>query len=64
MDDSAALAIEQFMHSAMDEDSVCIGLGFKEDVADVLQSLMVLREIPKEKGIMGLTTHRNQRGFA
>ena len=48
VDDSAALAIEQLMYTAMDGDTACIVMGLRGEVADVLRSLMVLRKIPKE----------------
>ena len=48
VDDSAALAIEQLTHTAMDGDTACIVMGLRGEVADVLRSLMVLRKIPKE----------------
>ena len=48
VDDSAALAIEQLVDTAMEGDTVCIVQGLKGEVAEVLHSLMVLREIPRE----------------
>ena len=48
IDDSAALAIEQLIHSARDRDRAWIVLGLAGEVADVLHSLMVLGAIPSE----------------
>ncbi len=48
VDDSAALAIEQLIHSARDRDTAWIVLGLAGEVADVLHSLMVLGAIPSE----------------
>ena len=46
IDDSAALAIEQLIDAAHDENTVCIVSGLVGDVADILHSLMVLRHVP------------------
>lgn len=48
VDDSAALAIEQLVHTATDGDVACIVSGLGGEVAAVLHSLMVLRRIPSE----------------
>ena len=48
VDDSAALAIEQLIDAAKDGDTVCVVLGLKGRVAEVLHSLMILREVRKE----------------
>ncbi len=46
VDDSAALAIEELVYSAIDDDSACIVLGLSGDVAKILQSLKVFRHVP------------------
>ena len=48
VDDSAALAIEQLIDAAKDGDTVCIVLGLKGRVAEVLHSLMILRQVRQE----------------
>ena len=49
LDASAALAIEQLIQSATDGHTACIVLGLKGDVADILHSLLVLRDIADER---------------
>lgn len=46
VDDSAALAIEELVQSAIDDDTACIVLGLSGDVARILQSLEVFRRVP------------------
>ena len=48
VDDSAALAIEQLMHATKDAGTVCVVLGLEGQVAEILHSLMILREVPEE----------------
>ena len=46
VDDSAALAIEELVQSAIDDDTACVVLGLSGDVARVLQSLKVFHRVP------------------
>ncbi|MDE0290910.1 MAG: SulP family inorganic anion transporter [Candidatus Dadabacteria bacterium] len=46
VDDSAALAIEELVQSAIDDDTACIVLGLSGDVGRVLQSLKVFHRVP------------------
>ncbi len=46
VDDSAALAMEDLIATASDQDTACILVGLKGDVARVLHSLSVLRRVP------------------
>lgn len=46
VDDSAALAIEELVQSAIDDDTACIVLGMSGDVGRVLQSLEVFHRVP------------------
>ncbi len=46
VDDSAALAIEELVQSAIDDDTACIVLGLSGDVGGVLQSLKVFHRVP------------------
>ena len=48
VDDSAALAIEELVLAALDEDTACIVVGLAKggEVADILNSLQVFRGIP------------------
>ena len=46
VDDSAALAIEELVQSAIDDDTDCVVSGLSGDVARVLQSLEVLHGVP------------------
>ena len=46
VDDSAALAIEELVQSAIDDDTACIVLGISGDVGKVLQSLKVFHRVP------------------
>ncbi len=48
VDDSAALAIEDLVQTALDEDTACIVLGLSGDIAGVLHSLLVFRRVPAE----------------
>ena len=48
VDDSAALAIEELVENALDEDTDCIVLGLGGEVAGVLNSLLVLRHVPSD----------------
>ena len=46
VDDSAALAIEELVQSAIDDDTACVVLGLSGDVARTLQSLEVFHRVP------------------
>ena len=46
VDDSAALAIEELIQNALDENTACIVAGLAGDVARVLHSLLVFRGVP------------------
>ena len=46
VDDSAALAIEELVQSAIDDDTACVVLGLSGDVGGVLQSLKVFHRVP------------------
>lgn len=46
VDDSAALAIEELVQSAIDDDTACVVLGLSGNVGRVLQSLKVFHRIP------------------
>ena len=46
VDDSAALAIEELVQSAIDDNTACVVLGLSGDVAGTLQSLEVFRRVP------------------
>lgn len=46
VDDSAALAIEELVQSAIDDDTACVVLGLSGDVARTLESLKVFRRVP------------------
>ena len=46
VDDSAALAIEELVQSAIDDDTACIVLGVSGDVAKILRSLEVFHRVP------------------
>ncbi len=46
VDDSAALAIEELVQSAIDEGTACVVLGLSGDVSRTLQSLEVFRRVP------------------
>ena len=46
VDDSAALAIEELVQSAIDDDTTCVVLGLSGDVGRVLQSLEVFHRVP------------------
>ena len=46
VDDSAALAIEGLIQTALDEGTACIVVGVTGEVARVLHSLLVFRRIP------------------
>ena len=46
VDDSAALAIEELVQSAIDDDTACVVLGLSGDVGRVLQSLEVFHRVP------------------
>lgn len=46
VDDSAALAIEELVQSAIDDDTDCIVLGLSGDVGRILQSLEVFHRVP------------------
>ncbi len=46
VDDSAALAIEELVQAAIDNDTDCIVLGLSGDVAKILESLEVFRRVP------------------
>ena len=46
VDDSAALAIEELVQSAIEDDTDCIVLGLSGDVGKVLQSLKVFHRVP------------------
>ena len=48
VDDSAALAIEEFVQAALDEDTAWVVSGLSGDVARTLDSLMVFRRVPAE----------------
>ena len=48
VDDSAALAIEQLIHTTLDAGTVCIVLGLSGEVAQVLHSLRVLSKVPDQ----------------
>ena len=54
VDDSAALAIEELVESALDDDTACIVSGLTGDVAKVLHSLLVFRRVPVENVVDGL----------
>ena len=47
VDDSAALAIEELVQSAIDDDTSCVVLGLSGDVAETLRSLKVFRRVPR-----------------
>ena len=46
VDDSAALAIEELVQAAIDDDTACVVSGLSDDVARTLQSLEVFRRVP------------------
>ena len=46
VDDSAALAIEELVQSAIDDDTACVVLGLSGNVGRVLQSLEVFHRVP------------------
>ena len=46
VDDSAALAIEELVQSAIDDDTACLVSGLSGDVARTLQSLKVFHRVP------------------
>ncbi len=46
VDDSAALAIEELVQSAIDDDTACVVLGLSGNVGRVLQSLKVFHRVP------------------
>jgi SulP family sulfate permease len=46
VDDSAALAIEELVQSAIEDDTACVVLGLSGDVGRVLQSLKVFHHVP------------------
>ena len=46
VDDSAAIAIEELVQSAIDDDTACVVLGLSGDVARILQSLGVFHRVP------------------
>ena len=46
VDDSAALAIEELVQSAIDDDTACVVSGLSGDVARTLQSLKVFHRVP------------------
>lgn len=46
VDDSAALAIEELVQSAIDDDTACVVLGLSGDVAKVLRSLKIFHRVP------------------
>ena len=46
VDDSAALAIEELVQNAIDDDTACVVLGLSGDVARTLRSLKVFRRVP------------------
>ncbi|MYH39537.1 MAG: SulP family inorganic anion transporter [Candidatus Dadabacteria bacterium] len=46
VDDSAALAIEELVQSAIDDDTACVVLGLSGDVGRILQSLKVFHRVP------------------
>jgi len=46
VDDSAALAIEELVQSAIDDDTACVVSGLSGNVARTLQSLEVFRRVP------------------
>ena len=46
VDDSAALAIEELVQSAIDDDTACVVSGLSGNVARTLQSLKVFRRVP------------------
>ena len=54
VDDSAALAIEELVQTALDADTACIVSGLSGDVAEVLHSLLVLRRVPAENCVASL----------
>ena len=54
VDDSAALAIEQLIHAAMDQGIVCIVIGLRGGVAEIMHAIMVFRRVPREWFVDGL----------
>ncbi len=48
VDDSAALAMEELIETALDQRTACIVAGLRGTVADVLHSLSVFRRIPDD----------------
>jgi len=54
VDDSAALAIEELVESALDEGTACIVMGLGGEVARVLHSLVVFRHVPAGHFVDGL----------
>ncbi len=54
VDDSAALAIEELVESALDEGTACIVMGLGGEVARVLHSLVVFRHVPTGHFVDGL----------
>ena len=54
VDDSAALAIEQIIQTALDQDTVCIIFGLSEEVSTLLNSLMIFHRVPEEYFVSNL----------
>lgn len=54
VDDSAALAIDELVQSALDEAVDWIVVGLSGEVAQVLNSLLVFRRIPAERFVLNL----------
>ena len=49
LDDSAAMVIEQLVDAAFDERTHIIVMGLGGTVADTLQTLRILRRVPRER---------------
>lgn len=54
VDDSAALAIEELVDSALENDTACIVSSLSGDVAKVLHSLLIFRRVPAENFVDSL----------
>lgn len=54
VDDSAALAIEELVDSALENDTACIVSSLSGDVAKVLHSLLIFRRVPTENFVDSL----------
>ena len=54
VDDSAALAIEELVQSAINDDTACVVLGLSGDVGRILQSLKVFHRVPAGNSVDSL----------